>query len=47
MRGFEDIGTKGHFSAKKEGFWATDERESIGPSAKAERPTSTPSDAPP
>ena len=22
MRGFEDIGSKGHFSAKKGGFWA-------------------------
>ena len=21
MRGFEDIGSKGHFSAKKGGFW--------------------------
>ena len=21
MRGFEDIGSKGHFLAKKEGFW--------------------------
>ena len=23
MRGFEDIGSKGHISAKKGGFWVT------------------------
>ena len=49
MCGFEDIGSKGHFQPKRGVFGSNlplrrsqmDERESIGPSANAERPKTT------